>query len=153
MSLARVALLPSSCSQHLVRHRPLVWMSTLRNETPEQRLDRKQQKKDQKAQKRAQRQGHGDPLYGSKKCTLCSRDRHLLIRCQIDKTEHWHMLCGRCWKEQSGNTIDGDKAHPYYRYGGLWKNRVRQDGQSEQEDNELAQMHKDNGQQEISDPD
>ena len=24
-----------------------------------------------------------------------------------------------------GGVVDGDKSHPYYKYGGLWKNRRR----------------------------
>jgi hypothetical protein len=34
------------------------------------------------------------------------------------------MVCGKCWKDVSGGgVVDGDATHPYYQYGGLWKNR------------------------------
>lgn len=32
------------------------------------------------------------------------------------------MVCGKCWHTVSGGIVDGDAQHPYYRYGGLWKN-------------------------------
>ena len=35
------------------------------------------------------------------------------------------MVCGKCWRDVSGGVVDGDDAHPFYRYGGLWKNRRR----------------------------
>ena len=31
-------------------------------------------------------------------------------------------VCGRCWRDVSGGVVDGDEAHPHYRYGGLWRN-------------------------------
>lgn len=37
------------------------------------------------------------------------------------------MVCGKCWKTVSGGVVDGDNDHPYYRYGGLWKNLHKQD--------------------------
>ena len=39
----------------------------------------------------------------------------LPFRCQIDKTETWHMVCGKCWRTVSGGVVDGDDAHPDYR--------------------------------------
>ena len=39
----------------------------------------------------------------------------LLVRCQIDQTEKWHMVCGKCWRTVSGGVVDGDDAHPDYR--------------------------------------
>ena len=36
---------------------------------------------------------------------------------------HRKMVCGKCWNSVSGGVVDGDTAHPYYKYGGLWKNR------------------------------
>lgn len=39
----------------------------------------------------------------------------LPVRCQIDKTETWHMVCGKCWRTVSGGVVDGDDAHPDYR--------------------------------------
>ena len=41
-----------------------------------------------------------------------------------DESRDWNMVCGRCWKDVSGGVVDGDIAHPFYRYGGLWKNRT-----------------------------
>ncbi|KAK5113646.1 hypothetical protein LTR62_003273 [Meristemomyces frigidus] len=61
-----------------------------------------------------------------KPCTLCSKPRNVLVRCQIDESGKWHLICpGSCWKQVSGGVIDGDKsdAHRYYVYGGMWKNK------------------------------
>lgn len=33
---------------------------------------------------------------------------------------------GKCWNDVSGGVVDGDSSHPFYRYGGLWKNRRAQ---------------------------
>jgi hypothetical protein len=33
------------------------------------------------------------------------------------------MVCGKCWHDVSGGVPDGDRDHPFYSYGGLWKNR------------------------------
>ena len=33
------------------------------------------------------------------------------------------MCPGKCWTQVSGGSIDGDAHHPYYRYGGMWKNK------------------------------
>lgn len=79
---------------------------------------RKLRKKEMKAHKRARRAGE---ILNLKPCDLCKRDRDLLVRCQIDGTEKWFMVCGRCWRDVSGGVVDGDAAHPHYRYGGLWK--------------------------------
>ena len=93
-------------------------------------LDAKQQrkleKKRKKAERRAQREGRGDPSAGQKQCTICNKSVNLLIRCQYDKSGQWGMVCGKCWQDVSGGVVDGDKNHPYYRYGGLWKNRRAQ---------------------------
>jgi hypothetical protein len=60
----------------------------------------------------------------SKPCTLCQRPRDVLVRCQIDKAKKWHFLCtGKCWQQVSGGSADGDREHPLYRYGGMWKNK------------------------------
>eukprot|EP01024_Parvocaulis_polyphysoides_P044272 TRINITY_DN40761_c0_g2_i1.p2 TRINITY_DN40761_c0_g2~~TRINITY_DN40761_c0_g2_i1.p2 ORF type:complete len:162 (-),score=23.48 TRINITY_DN40761_c0_g2_i1:177-662(-) len=103
-----------------------------RGETAEEKAARKAAAKLQKAEKRAKKQGLGDPRIGQKDCDLCHKGRDLLIRCQIDETQKWHMVCGRCWRKVSGGVVDGDSAHPHYRYGGLWKNLHKQDkgGQS-----------------------
>jgi len=37
----------------------------------------------------------------------------------------WKMVCGKCWNAASGGVVDGDASHPFYKYGGLWKNRRR----------------------------
>ncbi|KAH9845866.1 Mediator of RNA polymerase II transcription subunit 14 [Teratosphaeria destructans] len=61
-----------------------------------------------------------------KPCTLCQTPRDVLVRCQIDETSKWHMVCpGSCWKQVSGGVVDGDKAeeHRSYKYGGMWKNK------------------------------
>lgn len=87
---------------------------------------RKAEKKKMKAMRRAQREGRGDPSAGQKQCTICSKSVNLLIRCTYDSTEEWGMVCGKCWNDVSGGVVDGDAAHPYYRYGGLWKNRRAQ---------------------------
>jgi len=57
-----------------------------------------------------------------KPCTLCSKPRDVLVRCQIDETGTWHFVCpGSCWKKVSGGVIDGDHdtGHEQYRYGGM----------------------------------
>ena len=47
----------------------------------------------------------------------------LLIRCTVDESGKWNMMCGKCWRGASGGVADGDADHPHYKYGGLWKNR------------------------------
>jgi len=81
---------------------------------------KKLRKKQAKEAKREKREGKDLSL---KPCDLCHRDRDLLIRCQIDTSLKWFMVCGKCWKDVSGGVADGDAAHPHYRYGGLWKAR------------------------------
>lgn len=64
-----------------------------------------------------------DPAH-RKKCTLCTTPRDVLVRCQIDDTDAWHFVCtGKCWKDVSGGKVDADAEHPWYRYGGMWKNK------------------------------
>ncbi|TKA64779.1 hypothetical protein B0A49_05325 [Cryomyces minteri] len=67
-----------------------------------------------------------------KPCTLCGAPRDLLVRCQAsgrpdastDSASAWLFVCpGACWRAVSGGVVDGDAAHPAYRYGGMWKNR------------------------------
>lgn len=84
---------------------------------------RKAAKKLKKQQRRAQREGRGDQTAGQKQCHMCGKSVDLLIRCTYDESLEWHMVCGKCWKVASGGVVDGDAAHPFYRYGGLWKNR------------------------------
>lgn len=88
---------------------------------------RKALKKAQKAERRAQREGRGDPSTGQKTCDMCGKSVNLLIRCMYEPGQaDWKMICGKCWKTASGGVVDGDKNHPHYRYGGLWKNRRAQ---------------------------
>lgn len=86
---------------------------------------RKYEKKLKKQERRAQRQGKGDKSAGQKQCDMCSKSVDLLIRCQYDESLQWKMICGACWNVASGGVVDGDVNHPYYKYGGLWKNRRR----------------------------
>ncbi|CAE7580601.1 ubiE, partial [Symbiodinium microadriaticum] len=86
---------------------------------------RRERKKALKAERRARRAQSPEERSAAKRkpCTLCQRPVDLLVRCRIDISQKWHMLCGRCWKKASGGVPDGDASHPHYRYGGLWKNR------------------------------
>lgn len=63
------------------------------------------------------------PVKGSKQCDKCRVFVDKLIRCRIDASRQWRMICDGCWPSVSGGVTDGDDAHPYYQYGGLWKNR------------------------------
>ena len=61
-----------------------------------------------------------------KPCTLCGKLCDVRVRCQIDETGTWHLICpGKCWTDVSSGVTDGDGAdeHKYYRYGGMWKNK------------------------------
>ncbi|KAH7400640.1 hypothetical protein DE146DRAFT_677389 [Phaeosphaeria sp. MPI-PUGE-AT-0046c] len=62
-----------------------------------------------------------------KSCTLCHHPRPVLVRCQIDESAQWHFVCpGTCWKSVSGGVEDAkglEGEYPYYRYGGMWKDR------------------------------
>lgn len=86
---------------------------------------RKAAKKAQKAQRRARREGQDSG--GQKACDVCDRSVDVLIRCTMDSTKEWKMVCGRCWKtpEVAGGVVDGDGQNSHYRYGGLWKNLHR----------------------------
>lgn len=84
---------------------------------------RKANKKAMKAARRAKREGRAPSDVGNKPCGVCSRSVDMLIRCRIDESREWKMVCGRCWKGVSGGVTDGDVAHPWYQYGGLWRNR------------------------------
>lgn len=63
----------------------------------------------------------------NKPCTLCGTSRPVLVRCQIDDSGKWHMVCpGQCWKSVSGGQEDAkgfEDEYPHYRYGGMWKVR------------------------------
>jgi len=59
-----------------------------------------------------------------KPCAMCSTPSDVLVRCRIDSTATWHLVCPKkCWKEVSGGVVDGDPDHTYYQYGGMWKNK------------------------------
>lgn len=85
---------------------------------------KREAKKAAKAERRAIRAGMADASIGQKECSLCSRSVDLLIRCQVDATKQWKLVCGRCWKlpQVAGGVVDGSGENPNYRYGGLWKN-------------------------------
>eukprot|EP00977_Amphora_coffeiformis_P024939 scaffold17685_cov169-Amphora_coffeaeformis.AAC.3 len=89
------------------------------------RAARKAAKKAKKAARRAQREGRADPSVGQKSCDVCGKSVDLLIRCTIDASGDWKMVCGKCWHTVSGGVVDGSPNHPHYRYGGLWKNRAK----------------------------
>ena len=88
------------------------------------KVERKAAKKAMKAARRAQREGRGSPTAGQKCCDMCTKSVDLLIRCKHSGSMgRWEMVCGLCWNDASGGVVDGDKKHPDYQYGGLWKNR------------------------------
>lgn len=84
---------------------------------------KKAAKKELKAERRAKRMGSEDSIQGKKTCDICVKNVDLLIRCRVDETKKWKMVCGKCWHDVSGGQVDGDSLHPFYTYGGLWKNR------------------------------
>lgn len=102
------------------------------------RQERKAATKAAKALTRAKREGRAPPGAGQKKCDLCARGVDLLVRCQIDETLKWKLVCGPCWPSVSGGVVDGDAAHPHYRYGGLWKNRIREKAGKHQEETQVV---------------
>jgi hypothetical protein len=85
---------------------------------------RKALRKQTKAHRRDVREGRVVG-HAQKECTVCHKSVDLLIRCTIDQTASWNMVCGKCWHDVSGGVVDGDGEHPHYRYGGLWKNRTK----------------------------
>jgi hypothetical protein len=88
------------------------------------RKQRKDDTKKQKQERRLKREGNAAPDVGRKSCQICSTPVDMLIRCTIDETQQYKMICGSCWPSISGGIPDGNsKTHPYYNYGGLWKNR------------------------------
>mmetsp|Transcript_16801 Transcript_16801/g.23500 ORF Transcript_16801/g.23500 Transcript_16801/m.23500 type:complete len:203 (+) Transcript_16801:67-675(+) len=92
----------------------------LRPNKKAERERRKQEAKLMKQHRKAKREGK---RVTTKKCDQCGKDVQLLIRCQIDQSRKWNLVCGKCWKTVSGGVVDGDEDHPYYKYGGLWKSR------------------------------
>eukprot|EP00434_Breviolum_minutum_P029035 symbB.v1.2.025683.t1/scaffold2496.1/size77716/9 len=77
---------------------------------PDARSARKERKAALKAAKRERRaQSPQDKADAKRKpCDKCSRRVDLLVRCRIDISQKWFMLCGRCWKDASGGVPDGD---------------------------------------------
>ena len=77
--------------------------------------------------KRVMSSRSASPTSFRKPCTLCSKPQPVLVRCQIDASGTWHLVCpGKCWTSVSGGTIDAAghrDEFPYYRYGGMWKNK------------------------------
>ena len=63
------------------------------------------------------------PELGRKPCDLCHKDVDLLVRCTVDESKQFKMVCGKCWPLVSGGVPDGSSQFPHYTYGGLWKNR------------------------------
>eukprot|EP00535_Pseudo-nitzschia_heimii_P004806 CAMPEP_0197184786 /NCGR_PEP_ID=MMETSP1423-20130617/10576_1 /TAXON_ID=476441 /ORGANISM="Pseudo-nitzschia heimii, Strain UNC1101" /LENGTH=213 /DNA_ID=CAMNT_0042635689 /DNA_START=416 /DNA_END=1057 /DNA_ORIENTATION=- len=89
-----------------------------------ERKQRKEAVKAMKRERRLKRTGNAPEDVGRKSCDLCGKRVDLLIRCTVDETQQFKMVCGSCWKGVSGGVPDGVSAtHPHYRYGGLWKNR------------------------------
>lgn len=88
------------------------------------RKQHKEAVKAQKRERRLKRMGQAPSDVGRKACDLCGKRVDLLIRCTIDETQQFKMVCGKCWPSVSGGVPDGvSQTHPHYRYGGLWKNR------------------------------
>ena len=93
------------------------------NQTVQQlRKERKKRKKLLQKNKRAKREGRQDPSIGRKDCQTCAKASDVLVRCRIDATKNWFLICGKCWNKYSGGVPDGDLKHPHYCYGGVWKN-------------------------------
>lgn len=100
--------------------------SSLNERKTAKALARKEHKKaikQMKAERKLKRSGQADPSQYRKPCDVCTKNVDLLIRCTVDETLQYKMVCGNCWKDVSGGVVDGDVKHPYYNYGGLWKNR------------------------------
>ncbi|KAL1526910.1 hypothetical protein AB1Y20_015601 [Prymnesium parvum] len=100
------------------------------NAPTEERAARKAARKAAKEVRRATREGRADPTVGQKTCNMCMRSVDLLVRCKVDNTKEWKMVCGRCWNTDAvaGGVVDGSGSNPHYRYGGLWKNLKQQAG-------------------------
>jgi len=88
------------------------------------RTQRKDSVKAQKQERRLKREGKTTPEVGQKQCDLCDKSVDMLIRCTMDVTQQYRMVCGKCWPSVSGGVTDGNlQTHPHYHYGGVWKNR------------------------------
>lgn len=98
-----------------------------RGESPEEKRARKAAAREAKAAKRQGGDAHA--AAAAKPCQGCGAASDLLVRCQTaESAGSWVMLCGKCWRNASGGVVDGDAAHPHYRYGGLWKSAARRRG-------------------------
>ncbi|MEO1520706.1 MAG: hypothetical protein AAFU78_07990 [Cyanobacteria bacterium J06633_2] len=53
-----------------------------------------------------------------KPCSICSEEKSVLFRVQIDTHPTWHFVCEDCLK-----TVKSD--NPNYIYGGTWKAQKR----------------------------
>jgi hypothetical protein len=115
---------PARGARHEARGVAMAAGGRPRGETAEEKRVRKAAVREAKA---ARRRGD-DPLASSKPCGGCAEASDLLVRCQADSSGEWRMLCGACWAKASGGVVDGDTAHPHYRYGGLWKSKARRQG-------------------------
>jgi len=70
------------------------------------------------------RKRNTSPSAYSKPCHLCRVPSDVLVRCQIDSSLQWYFVCTKqCWKDVSGGVVEGDAAHLFYKYGGMWKNK------------------------------
>ena len=100
---------------------PSVVQGARRGET---RKERKERKAAMKAARRALRCGDAPRSHGRKECNMCGRSVDMLVRCRVDASPQWKMVCGRCWKTPAvaGGVPDGDGSNPHYVYGGIWKN-------------------------------
>ena len=110
------------CSKRCRRDRPLVASDWMREGGHS--ISPKQTRKERKrAAKKLQREKRALNVDNRRKCDVCSRLVNMTIRCTIDETKEWKHVCGTCWHSVSGGCTDGDADHPFYVYGGLWRNR------------------------------
>merc|ERR1719491_2663331 len=73
------------------------------------RKQRKEAVKLKKQQRRLKREGKTSPEVGRKACDICSTEVDMLIRCTIDETQSYKMVCGKCWTSVSGNASPADQ--------------------------------------------
>merc|ERR1711865_319121 len=57
------------------------------------RKQRKDSVKAQKQERRLKREGNTSPEVGRKPCDVCSKEVDMLIRCTIDATQQYHLVC------------------------------------------------------------
>jgi len=78
-----------------------------------------------KRQKEARRRARAglDSEDARKMCYVCNQMHDMLIRCTVDASRTYRMVCEACWSGVSGGQVDGNPyTHPHYTYGGVWKN-------------------------------